>query len=271
MSRQLLALSPPVAVLSTLETLARHLVHGVSTAALSRACQLEVSGRGNIPWNQNAIITANHVSHLDAGVVCLALGRYARGARIAAAADYFFDSPLKAAFFRHLSDLVPIRRSGSREDALYETERELRRGRSLLIFPEGSRNPTGVMRKFRAGVGYLALSTRTGVLPVWHVGTLNALPKGRLLPRRTSVTVRIGRFLPASLWQKRLEHVAPVEGARIVAALAERAVLELARGQVLSDPERVLAELMHEQQSNVSHGNGNGSVALSHIRAETGR
>ena len=45
-------------------------------------------------------------------------------------------------------------------------------------------------------IGYLALASRVGVLPVYLVGTHEAMPKGSNIIKNREVGARIGRFLP---------------------------------------------------------------------------
>src|SRR3712207_9535723 len=83
-----------------------------------------------------------------------------------AAADYFFDNRYKRAYMNNFTNIVPIERSGSLRQSLRHARSFLERGYTALIFPEGTRSVTGQMGDFKPIVGYLALNTRTGILPV---------------------------------------------------------------------------------------------------------
>jgi len=65
-------------------------------------------------------------------------------------------------------------------------------GRSLLIFPEGTRSRTGALQPFRAGVGVLAVELGIPIVPTAIEGTFEALPVGRVLPRRHPLRVTFG-------------------------------------------------------------------------------
>jgi 1-acyl-sn-glycerol-3-phosphate acyltransferase len=62
--------------------------------------------------------------------------------------------------------------------------------RSVLIFPEGGRQPGPDLGPSRPGVGYLALQSGCSVVPVYINGTASL--KASLL-RRPPLTVRYGR------------------------------------------------------------------------------
>jgi len=79
-----------------------------------------------------------------------------------------------------------------------ECEAALREGNSLMIFPEGTRSPDGVVRRFKEGAFELANRTGAPVLPLVIEGTAEALPKhGVVLRGRRTFRVRILEPVPA--------------------------------------------------------------------------
>lgn len=160
--------------------------------------ELEVEGLEHLPGQGPYILAANHASHLDAGAVLCALGERARRVRVVAARDYFFDTPWKAGFFERLLNAIPFDRHGNWESGLENCREALVAGHSLLIFPEGTRSPTGRLQEFKAGVGRLASEAGVPIVPTRIDGTHASLPKGRTLPRRGRVRVRFGRPLDAA-------------------------------------------------------------------------
>ena len=105
-------------------------------------------------------MAANHASHLDAGLVRTALGRAGEGMAILAAADYFFDTRIKRLVFSNFTDMVPFDRNGSAARSVKAALDLLRAGRSVLIFPEGTRSRNGHLQPFQRGVGHLRLDDR---------------------------------------------------------------------------------------------------------------
>ena len=59
-------------------------------------------------------------------------------------------------------------------------EQHLEEGSSILMFPEGTRSPTGLMRDFKEGAFVLAQRKSVPILPLVINGSKNALPKRSL-------------------------------------------------------------------------------------------
>ncbi len=161
---------------------------------------LEVVGRDRLPSEGAYIIAANHQSHLDAPAILTALGSDSRRLHVVAARDYFFDTPWKGGFFAELLNAIPFDRSGDFDQGMDLCRTALRAGDPLLIFPEGTRSPDGLLQPFKAGLGQLALSLDVPIVPARIDGTHEALPKGAALPRPRRVRVAFGEPLsPATL------------------------------------------------------------------------
>ena len=152
-----------------------------------------VHGKAFVPHDRNFLVVANHQSHLDMGLVKVALGEEGQKLVALAAADYFFDTPLKRAYFENFTNLIPLDRAGSVRRSLRAAVAALRQGQHLLIFPEGTRSRGGEMAAFKPTAGYLALHCGVDTLPVYLYGTHEALPPGGLLPRTAKLEVRIGQ------------------------------------------------------------------------------
>lgn len=139
------------------------------------------------------LIVANHASHLDTPSILRALPRAVRRrVAVAAAADYFFRTRPLAIAMPLLLNAFPFSREGAVRSSLEHCGDLVDGGWSVLVYPEGTRSPTGVVQPFRAGSGLLAAGLRVPVVPIAVEGTHALLPKGRRWPRRGPVTVRVG-------------------------------------------------------------------------------
>jgi long-chain acyl-CoA synthetase len=159
---------------------------------------IEVTGQANVPSNAAFLVAANHASHLDVGLVKIALGEEGKKLASLAARDYFFDNPWKRAWFGNFTNLVPIQRRGSLKESLHTAVRTLEYGYHLLIFPEGTRSPDGTLQEFKPAIAYLSFTAGADILPVYLEGTHEAMPKGAFLPdprKRRRLIVRIGPVL----------------------------------------------------------------------------
>ncbi len=187
-------------------------------------------GRVNIPVHTNFIVAPNHTSHLDMGLVKMALGPAGRDMVALAAADYFFDNKYKRAYMENFTNLVPIERSGSLRQSLRHARSFLERGYNALIFPEGTRSLSGVIAEFKPVIGYLALACRVGILPVYVHGTYEAMPKGSTLIRSRDIGARIGRYLSYEELEELTKGMARAEAYRLIAALTQHSVENLRDG-----------------------------------------
>ncbi|HSY22099.1 MAG TPA: lysophospholipid acyltransferase family protein, partial [Polyangiaceae bacterium] len=106
----------------------------------------------------------------------------------------------------------------------------IERGRTVLMFPEGTRSATGQMGDFKPLVGYLALAHGVDILPIHLGGTHAAMSKGSRLPMRREISARIGPPLCIADLRRATEGMAPAPAAREVARLAQLAVLALHDG-----------------------------------------
>jgi long-chain acyl-CoA synthetase len=196
---------------------------------------VDVVGRSHIPANRNFLVVANHASHLDMGLVKVVLGDQGERLTALAARDYFFDTPLKRAWFENFTNLIPMDRTGSLRESLRLAGQALDQGYNLLIFPEGTRSVTGELKEFFPTLGFLALNHNVDVLPMYLEGTWDALPKGAMFPRRKELKVRIGPALQVAHLRRQVTGKARSEGYRAVTAVVEQAVRALKDGKV-ADP-----------------------------------
>ena len=187
-------------------------------------------GRSNIPAHTNFIVAANHSSHLDMGLTKMALGESGKDMVVLAAADYFFDTKYKRAVMENFTNLVPMERTGSLRQSLRHASSFLDRGYNALIFPEGTRSVTGEMADFKPVIGYLALHTGVGILPVYLHGTYDAMPKGSNIIKNRKVGARIGRYIELAVLEEMTKGLPRAEAYRLIAALVRHEVENLRDG-----------------------------------------
>ena len=104
-----------------------------------------------------------------------------------------FRIPVAGWMMRAVGD-IPIERGvGGRAvlDAMAKCRDVLAKRVSVMIFPEGTRSPTGEMLPFKDGAFRLAIETGTPILPLALAGTRNALPKHDWRFNRARAEVRI--------------------------------------------------------------------------------
>ena len=199
-----------------------------------RVLTTTVRGRAHIPHNRNVIVVANHASHLDMGLVKYALGTYGSEIVSLAAQDYFFEgNRFLSAYFENFTRLVPMPRNGTLRQGLRKAGELIDQGKTVLLFPEGTRSSDGLVHEFKAIVGHLALQHGIDVLPLYLGGTHGALPKGAKVVRQRRVEARIGPVLEAAELARLTAGLSPGDASRKAARLIEEAVRALGRGSLL--------------------------------------
>ncbi|WP_439947623.1 lysophospholipid acyltransferase family protein [Streptomyces sp. BBFR109] len=159
-----------------------------------------IEGLEHVPASGPAIVAGNHLSFADHFLMPAILRR-----RITflAKAEYFTGPGLKgrltAAFFRSAGQ-IPVDRSGKEAGraAIREGLGVLRRGELLGIYPEGTRSPDGRLYKGKVGVAVMAIEAGVPVVPCAMIGTFEAQPPGRVVPRIRPVVIRFGEPLDFS-------------------------------------------------------------------------
>jgi long-chain acyl-CoA synthetase len=170
------------------------------------------------------LFIANHCSHTDTPSILRALpARFRRRMAVAAAADYFYRTWLGGAAFTLVLGTFPFSRKGEVRSSFERCGRIADEGKSILIYPEGTRSTTGRMGSFQAGIGLLAKELGLPVIPVGLEGTFAVLPKGSRFPRSGGITVTFGTPIGVDPDDDPTEVVAILQ--RSVEALVEHPLL----------------------------------------------
>lgn len=178
-----------------------------------------------------AIFAANHHSHLDVGLLITSLPEPQRHqAFAAAAADYFFDTRLKATASALALNAIPIERSKVGRRSADQAAELLDAGWSMVIFPEGGRSPDGWGQEYRGGAAYLALRCGVPIVPVHLAGTGRILPKGRNRPKPGRTVVTFGAPIVAGEGERTTALNARLEAA--IAVLADEATTDWYQARV---------------------------------------
>ena len=143
---------------------------------------------------------ANHTSHLDFLAIWAVLPREQRSRCVPVAAkDYWENGRLR----RYLSSnvfhalLIDRTRVTAGQNPVHRMTDVLTEGSSLILFPEGTRNPDGEMRPFKSGLYHLAKQNQSVPFVPVRLDNLNRiLPKGELLPVPLLSSVTFGRPMP---------------------------------------------------------------------------
>lgn len=148
-----------------------------------------VQGRSLLPPRKSsgAVVVMNHVNWVDIPIIGTLLPFSYRLSWLAKS-ELFKLNPVLTWWYREMM-VIPIRR-GQRDVAALETAAAaLRAGAVLLVFPEGTRSRSGVLRSGRGGAVRMAMLADVPIIPIAIVGTEHG-PKGSF--SRKPVHLRIG-------------------------------------------------------------------------------
>ena len=145
-------------------------------------------GRENVPKTGAVIIAPNHVSNLDPPAVACTCPRRLNFM----AKEELFKIPVLGPIIRSL-DAFPLKRGEGDTEAFRHAIAQLERGKTIIIFPEGSRGDGVSIQPMTKGATMLARRTGATVVPVGIVGTHKVLPKGQSKPKRGKMIVAYGK------------------------------------------------------------------------------
>jgi long-chain acyl-CoA synthetase len=107
----------------------------------------------------------------------------------------------------------------------------LRHGKTLCVFPEGSRSITGKLLPIRKGVVILAKELDVPIMPAYIKGAHEAWPPTEALPRPHPITIIFGREESYAELAAAGRHLKPDAPDDEVAALGLRQAIENLRGK----------------------------------------
>jgi len=156
---------------------------------------IRIEGRENVPEDP-CLIVGNHASYLDPTTIGWAIGKEIN---FLGRKDLF--RPPVLSWLLPMCNVLPIDRDGNDISGLRGIIKMLKGGRSVLIFPEGTRSPDGQLQPAEPGAGLLAVKAGVRVLPARVFGSYEAWHKGgryRAMPMRVVVGQPYWPAKPAS-------------------------------------------------------------------------
>jgi 1-acyl-sn-glycerol-3-phosphate acyltransferase len=157
---------------------------------------VEVAGADKVPSGTPVIFMSNHQGNFDILALFQAIPR--RFAWIAK--EELFRVPV----FGHSmarAGYVPLDRSASGRKALKSMENAatlIRDGRSVVVFPEGTRTPDGALLPFKQGGFLLAGKAGVPIVPITINGSMRINPKNHLELYPGTIRVRFSAPVPTA-------------------------------------------------------------------------
>lgn len=160
---------------------------GLIRIVLFRMFRLRVIGYEHLRTDRAVVFAPVHRSHLDGPLVG---GLTHRQVRYLGKQELFHPRPL--GWFMRSIGTFPVRRGEADLDAMRAALGLLNAGEAMLVFPEGTRQPSDDIGPIFDGTAWLSAKSQTPVLPVGIAGTREAMPSGAKFPKRTQVAIVVG-------------------------------------------------------------------------------
>jgi 1-acyl-sn-glycerol-3-phosphate acyltransferase len=190
--------------------------------------RISATGVEQIPKSGGFIVASNHASLLDPPIVGAQVPR-----QMAAFARKTLWKGGISSWWLDIVGVIPVDRDGGSDvGAIRRVLQILKQNKGVILFPEGTRTPTGHLQQAKSGVGLMACRTGVPVVPARIFGTFEAFGRNGPLRFGSPVSVVFGPPLLAadyddqSAGKERYQHASE----RIMSAIA---ALELPRIKVI--------------------------------------
>ncbi len=144
-------------------------------------------GAERIDDGEPHIFVSNHVSWYDVLALATVLPPYAFVAKAE-----LFRVPVFGPAARAIGT-IPIQRENRKAafQSYDEAAKRIRNGRSVVVYPEGTRGTSYTLRPFKKGPFVLAIASGVPIVPTIIHGTIERLPRGSLWARAGHVDVHL--------------------------------------------------------------------------------
>lgn len=175
-------------------------------------CRIVVECPTGLP-DGGAVLVANHQSYLDIPMLQVALGARARfvAKRELGRIPLFGKSIVSAGTL-----LIGRKVTGEMVHWVREAVHCVRRGKLLVVFPEGTRSENGSIREFQQGAFFVARKCGVPVVPIYVDGGRKALPRGGRFIHPAKMVVNVLPLIPAGVLS--CEEMAKTARERILSA-----------------------------------------------------
>jgi len=152
---------------------------------------IEVLNKERIPKDGQYLLTSNHRSIIDPLIVEVALQDSSIDGYWVAKKE-LYNSFFFGAFTRNAGSILLDREASNMSSFFKATKEVVKDGKSIYIFPEGTRNKTGkAIAEFKEGSRIIALKNRLNILPVYIKTNAHDVLKEAILNRTKDLKVQI--------------------------------------------------------------------------------
>lgn len=141
-------------------------------------------------FEKPSVIIVNHQSHLD--LLCAMM---LHPKVVLLTTDWVWKNPIYGVIIR-FAEFYPV--SDGYDKNVERLKSLVKRGYSVVVFPEGTRSVTGEIMRFHKGAFQLAQALNIDILPVFIHGAHHVMPKNDFILREGKLNLEIGQRMPAN-------------------------------------------------------------------------
>lgn len=149
--------------------------------------RIRTNGKKNLPTNP-VIFAPNHQSFLDGMVLIYAAPRKWSRKTYFLANEKHFKKGVPQFIARH-SNILTVNINVNLKEALQKSAAVLKRGKNIIIFPEGARTRDGGLMPFKKSFAILSKELNIPVVPVAIHGALKCLPVDQKFPKPGLISI----------------------------------------------------------------------------------
>ncbi|MDY6970266.1 MAG: lysophospholipid acyltransferase family protein, partial [Spirochaetota bacterium] len=103
------------------------------------------------------------------------------------------------------NNYIPVDRSNTREaiKSISEAANQVKNGKRVVIFPEGTRSEDGEIQPFKKGLFHLCAKTGIPILPIYIEGSNKILKTHSLYIHPGNIKIEIGKEIPTAEYSRK--------------------------------------------------------------------
>lgn len=141
-----------------------------------------IMGEENLPEG-SAILACNHTSYIDPILVCISYP----GEVFYLARSTLFRKPVLGWIIKHLN-AISVNLNIQDSKMLKQVLELLKHDQKIVLFPEGKRSFDGNLSQLERGTAFIAMRSKSPIIPTYISGAYEAWPRKNWLPKLTGKT-----------------------------------------------------------------------------------
>ncbi len=169
--------------------------HALAKIVFKLLFNLTIVGVENVPKEGGVIVAPNHKSALDIPIVGRALPRK----MYTLSKEEMFKNRFVSWYITTMGG-IPIKRNSADINSLKTAIKVLEKGKTLLLFPEGTRSETDKLGELKKGFIFISTKSKAQILPTGIAGTGIAMPKKSKMIKFVHIAIVFGK--PIKIWER---------------------------------------------------------------------